>query len=79
MRETERLHLEVMIISEMEIKRKITSRSTIKAPCSIAIKIASMLFVLHKHDLCCLLSVYCVAMYTYIHKEEGNMHMFACV
>lgn len=46
--ETDRIHLEVMIIHEMEIKRKITSCSTIKAQCSIAIKIAAMLFMLHK-------------------------------
>lgn len=70
---------QVMVTSKMEIKRKITSCSTIKAQCSIAIKIAAMLFMLHKYDLCCLTFMYCVATYTYMHMEEGNMHMFACV
>lgn len=42
--ETDRILLQVMVTSKMEIKRKITSRSTIKAQCSIAIKIAAMLF-----------------------------------
>lgn len=43
--ETDRILLQVMVTSKMEIKRKITSRSTIKAQCSIAIKIAAMLFM----------------------------------
>lgn len=37
-----------------------------------------MLFILHKYNLCCLICIYFVALYTYIHVGGHTLHAYMC-